>query len=399
MAVIAAIAISAGISAVVQAYVQHQAQKGSKNELKEIKKAFDALVPPEYDINIDDPPELIAQKTRSIDYDFSRMTPEQYKVVGKYAPETVPYIEEQNPELIRDSAIGKEGLSAQQNALQKLREVSEGGIDPQFAQRMKEAADRSQMEAQSRQESILQDYGRKGLLGSGTGLAAQLSGAEGAMQRGSQQSSDAATQAYLNQLGALRQSGELGGQMRGQELDLAARNAQIANSFNERTTGAYQNYLQNIANQRNDAALKNLATQQGVENLNVGERNASAIRERDRSDILKEKLREQSIANTANKNMINQQNWENKIKQKQIEDGIKQQQFSNQIQKTTGSTGANQAMAQNIMQTGQQNANIASGLGSAAQTGILSYAEMKQKDDEKEARRKRDDYLYPGMYD
>ena len=289
-AVIAAIAISAGVSALAQAYQQHKAQQGSKAELREIKKAFDALVPPEYDINIDDPPELIAQTAKSVNYDFSKMTPEQYKVVGKYAPETVPYIEEQNPELIRDSAIGKEGLSAQQNALQKLREVSEGGIDPQFAQRMKEAADRSQMEAQSRQESILQDYGRKGLLGSGTGLAAQLSGAEGAMQRGSQQSSDAATQAYLNQLGALRQSGELGGQMRGQELDLAARNASIANNFNERTTAAYQNYLQNIANQRNDAALKNLATQQGIENLNVGERNASAIRERDRSDILKEKL-------------------------------------------------------------------------------------------------------------
>ena len=46
------------------------------------------------------------------------------------------------------------------------------------------------------------------------------------------------------------------------------------------------------------------------------------------------------------------------------------------------------------MQTGQQNANIASGLGSAATSGILTYEEMQNKALERNRDRMDDKYRY-----
>ena len=375
------------LSGLAQAYVQNKSLGAQKDELDSIKRAFDAIVPPELNIDIEDPPEIIAAVEPTIDYDWTKLKPEEFKVVGTYAPEIAPHIAEQAPQLVEDTAAGVAGLEAQQNALRKLQRIADGGIDPQFAQRLREAEQASQAAAQSRQQSLLQDYARRGLLGSGTQLAAELSGAEGAMQRGAQMSADAATQAYLNQLGALRDAASLGGAIRGQELDLASQNAAIANAFNERTTAAYQKYLQDVATQRNEANLMNLRNQQGVADKNVLAANQAAVRERDRQDLLKRDVAAREAANVQAANMANQANWENRLKQGQMGRDIQQQNFANQMSKASGRSGMTPQILQNIGQQGQLQANVFSGLGKAGTQGITSYMDYKQREADRAADR------------
>lgn len=383
--ILATMAATNVINGIYQSYQRQKAAGAAKRELEKIKAVFDAIVPPEFDLDIEDPPEVIAEVAPLVEYDFSKFTPQMYEVVGTYAPEIAPLVKEQAPQLIEDTAIGVEGLEAQQGALRRLQQIADGGIDPQFAQRMHEAERSAQGAAQSRQESILQDYARRGLLGSGGQLASDLSAAEGAMERGAAMSQDAATQAYLNQLQALQGSAALGGQIRGQELDIADRNAAIANAYNQRTSAAYQKYYQDAANTRNEATLRNLREKQGVFDKNVALENQVAIQERNRDDILKEKMSQMDVDRTKAENEAAMKNWENKVTVNKLKDDLKQQQFMNQIQKAQGATGGVPATAQAIQNQGQAKTDAAQGVTQGINTAILTGADMHQRGLEREA--------------
>lgn len=394
----AAIAISAavqGISAIAQYYQRAKAEKAAQSELNEIKKAYQAIVPPDFEYDIEDPPELIAEAAGTVDYDWSQITPEEYKVIGKYAPNLAPYVAEQSPQLVTDSPTGRDALEAQVGALQRFQQIAEGGIDPQFAQRMREADQASQIAAQSRHESLLQDYQRRGLLGSGTQLAADIGAAEGAMQRGAQTSADAATQAYLNQLNALRQSADLGGQIRGTELDIADRNAAIANAFNQRTTRAYQDYLQRSADTINDAMLRNLGVEQGVADKNVAARNEAAVRERDYRDRAAESLRRQKIENIAAENRAKMGNWENALEKLQIENELKGANFDVAM----AQAGGRSDIADSIRHRGNIEAQAIQGAGDFITGAMGQYGEAQQRQYDRDRQKRWDDALLGSSYE
>lgn len=385
---VAPIVVAAGvavISGLAQAYMRKKAEGAARDELNQIKAMYNDLIPPDFQYDIEDPPELIAEAAEISNFDWSKLTPEKYQVIGQFAPEIAPYVKEVAPQVVQDTAVGKEGMQSQLAALRQLQQVASGGMDPQFAQRLQEASDRSQQAAQSRQESIMQDYQRRGLLGSGTQLAAELSGAEGAMQRGAAQSQDAATQAYLNQLQALQSSAQLGGEIRGQELDVASRNAQIANAFNQRSSAAFQKYLSDAANDRNLAAVENLRRSQGVADKNVEAANRMKVDERDRLDRLQNIVRDQKIGNISAENAAKMGNWQNQLAKGELERGIQQQDFNNRATVTAGRSGALEGLARNTMQGGQTNAEIISGIGQGVQQGIMTNQQMN----EAEERRKR----------
>jgi hypothetical protein len=383
----AAIAIGSAISGLAQAYVKHKSSGTSEAELKKIRDLWDKIVPPDIGISIEDPPEVIAEAAPPTAYDFSTLTPEDYQVVGTFAPEIAPHVAEVAPQVVADTAAGLEGQQAQLSALRRLQQIGEGGIDPQFAQRMREADQSSQQAAQSRQQSTLQDYARRGLLGSGTQLASDLAANEGAMQRGAQSSSDAATQAYLNQLGALQSGAQLGGNIRSQELDLQSRNAAIANSFNQRTSAAFQTYLQNQADLKNQAALRNLDTSQDISNRNVHQRNVAAEGDRDRQDRLFDRLRQQKIQNISAENVAGQANWKNAIDKIAIENAAKQQDFANKGAIIAGKQGAANPIIQNRAQQAQSGADVISGMGKAGTSAILSSMEADQREKDRDLKR------------
>lgn len=263
------------VNAIAQAYMANKQMGADKQRLKQIKAEYDAVKPPEIDTDIEtyiaEHPELkIDTGTMP---SFENLRPEEYKVLQKYAPETFSFVQQQNPELVKRGAGGEEGLAAQRQALRKLMMTGSLEQDPELMQAMGEAQKQGQIGAQSRQQSLLQDFARRGQSGSGVQLAAQMGAGEDQMNRSAMQSQDAATQSYKNRLAQLMQGADLGGRMEQTDINLQGRNADIINQFNQMTSKQYQDYLAQRAGIANEAQKYNIGQAQNVANKNVDNKN------------------------------------------------------------------------------------------------------------------------------
>ncbi len=286
---VALVAVAA-VAALAQLYQSEQARKASKERLAEIKRAFDALVPPNYDLSPMDPPQYIRDTVKEPDFDFSKMTPEQFKLVGKYAPQAAPLIAEQKPELLKETGVTKEGRDAMVSALRKMREVATSDYDPEFQQKQAEASARARMEANSRSKSILQDAARRGNLDSGAQMMAELQGSSDSMANAAAGSRSAAAESYRNKLAALRESGNMGHDLRADDLNMQKTNNDAINDFNQRTSRNAQTWADNMAKMENDASRFNLENEQDISNKNVTGRNDANKYNRERLDGLMKTL-------------------------------------------------------------------------------------------------------------
>lgn len=273
-------------NALAQAYIANKQMGAERDRLNEIRREFDAIKPPDIDTDIET---WAIQNKDSLPQfgdipSFEFMTPEQYKVVEKYNPQYAQYIQQQSPELVKRSAVGEEGLKAQRDVLRKIMTTGTLDRDPELEQRFAEADRNAQIGAQSRQQSMMQDFARRGQAGSGLQLAAQLGAGESAMDRSAQQSQQAAAESYRNRLQQLIQGGQLGGQMEQRDLSTQEKNADIINRFNEMTSKNYQNYLNNRADLANKAQLYNIGQAQDTADKNV---NLANINKEKMADIAK----------------------------------------------------------------------------------------------------------------
>jgi hypothetical protein len=249
------VAIAAG-TALAQWYNSEKSRAASKEDRKRI--------------------EDLIRKFQSEDAGQASISPEEYKLLGTYTPEIANYVKEKAPEVIKTTNAMREGQSAQLDALRRLRDISRQDKDPALMAQLDLAAQRAQSEAQSRQQSVLQDAQRRGQGGSLGNLVSQMQGGEAAMTRNAEQGRLAAIEAYRNKLSAMRDSATLGGQIRGQDIDLQGRNANIINSFNQRAATGANQYLQGAADTRNRGQMFNLEAAQGISDKNVGARNQFA---------------------------------------------------------------------------------------------------------------------------
>lgn len=245
----------------IQAYQSEQARKADKAERKKLEQ-------------------LIA-KVQNPNFDTSDLTPEEFKVIGNYAPEAAAYVSEERPELIKASAAGQKGQAAQLAALQDMRNIASQDRDPAMMAQLDLNAQRSQAEAQSRQRSALDDAARRGQGGSAQTLLAQIAGGEQAMNRNAEMGRQAAIDAYKNRLAAIQNSAQLGGQIRGQDFNEQRSNADIINDYNRRGAAGQNDYLRYRSGLSNDAQLRNMQAQQDVSNQNVNARNQAARSNRD----------------------------------------------------------------------------------------------------------------------
>jgi len=263
-------------NALAQAYIANKQMGAEQDRLNEIKSEFDRIKPPELNVSLD---EYIAKNKGNLpDYGnlptFEFLTPDQFSVIQKYNPQFAQYVEQKNPELVKRSAVGEEGLAAQRNLLRKLMMTGNLEQDPELMQRFAEADRNAQIAAQSRQQALMQDFARRGQGGSGIQLAAQIGAGAEAMGRSAQQSQQAATEAYKNRLQQLMKSGDLGASMEQRDLSLQEKNADIINQFNQMTSKNYQNWLNQQADLANKAQMFNIGQQQDVADKNVNLQNA-----------------------------------------------------------------------------------------------------------------------------
>lgn len=380
MAVGALIGASAGVqilSGLAQYYQAEQARGASEQRLREIETMFDQVKPPEFDVSVMDPPQYITRSVPPTDFDMSRITPELYQSVGKFVPEVAPLIEEARPELVSDTEIGREGLDAQRDALQRMREIGRSEGDPMLDARLAQAADDAQITAQSRGESILQDAARRGTLGSGMQLAQQLQAASDAQARAAQQGDTAAVESYRQGLQAIRDSANLGGQIRGQELDLASQNTMMLNDYNQRMTAQRQAYQDRLAQTRNQAQIRNLENEQRIADQNVSLENEYDIYNRERRDELLDRRRSQEIDEIDRQNRLIGARADWQRSERDRGDRLRQQDFGNRMSITQGKAGIGQQQAQSAMQSAADRNRAIGGLADSLTGGASAYAGYK----------------------
>src|SRR5882672_9114782 len=133
-------AIASAAGSLAQLYQSEKARGANQARLKQLKSEYDKLVPPDYNMSIENPPNYISQAVQSPQFAQGDFTPEQFQVVGKYVPEIAPYIAEKNPELIKQSAAANEGRQAQIDALRQMRGISSQDKDPQLMSQLAKAS-------------------------------------------------------------------------------------------------------------------------------------------------------------------------------------------------------------------------------------------------------------------
>lgn len=364
-----AVAVGAqAVSGIMQYYQAEKARGANAKRLREIEAMFAKIVPPELDISIYDDPR-IAESIPEPLLDFSAITPKEFKSVGQFVPEVASYVAETNPQLVEATAAATKGRETQLEALSRYREIaSQGGMDPMLASKLAIASDKARADAASSQQAILQDAQRRGMFGSGLQMQSQMNRTAEDMRRQAIESQMAAAEAYRNQMDAMARGAALGGDIRGSEMSEQARNADIINAFNERTSRRYQDYLQARADMTNRANLRNLDEQQRISDQNVALSNE---------------------AERYNRNMRNQgamQQWQNKRTSRQdlldIDRAKKadiQQNWANKMAHAGAMKGISQDWQQHNYQTAQDRNQATRGIGDAVSAGAMWYGKQPQQ--------------------
>ena len=243
----------------------------------------------------------LVDKIQQPNFDFSKLTPEDYKIVGEYTPQYINLLEEAAPELVKDSAAAKEGMEAQRAALQRFRQIAEGGPDIEQQVAAEQAARAQAQASQGTIGALNELQARQGRApGSGLNYAAALSAAQAGGLQAAQTGQAAALDAYRNRLQSMRDAANLGGSVTGQERQMSGNNAGIINAYNQRLS----NLRQRNVDLGNEAQLKNLGIRQTTSDRNIGQANDA------------------SKFNLENFNRLQQQRYDNAMRGVEAQSGV-----------------------------------------------------------------------------
>jgi hypothetical protein len=323
--------------------------------------------------------------------DYSKITPESYKLLEKYVPEIAPTVLEQAPQKVQQSVRGRGGEQAFEEALNEMRRVGRaGGSDPIARAATERAFSRGQQESQGRSQAILQDMARRGMLDSGATLAAQLQGSSDAQTQAAEMSRQAEAEAYARQLQAMREAGGMGRQMAQDELSLSDRNAGIINDYNERMSTRAQNQANLASQTRNEGSRYNIGAAQDIDNRNVGTRNDFAVQQQGRLDDLAFKTAGFNQSELNRQNELRQKDFLNRRGVEDEQERRRQQAYGHEVDKARGRAGV-QGMARDAQQQyAQGNASAIQGATDIFSSGINAY--QKQQNIEEDRKLKRDIY-------
>lgn len=239
----------------------------------------------------------------------------------------------QQAEAILQEQSGMENIAtdpqlknAQLQALSQLQEIgSSGGLTAMDRAQLSELTGNLANQERGQRESIMQSAQQRGMGGSGLALAQQMQNQQGSAQRASQQGLDIAALAQQRALESIMQSGQLGGQIRGQDFNEQAQKAQAQDMINQFNAQARQNTQNQNVDRMNQAQQYNLGQRQSVADANVATRN----------------------------------------QQQQYNKNLYQQDFENRYKKAGGTANALQSQAQTL---GQQGADRRALVGGVTET-------------------------------
>lgn len=167
---------------------------------------------------------------------------------------------------------------AQEKALSTLAERGRGLTAEDRAAQTK-ILQAQQRETEAKRQQILQGMAQRGMGGSGADLIAQLQANQAAAEEGSQRSVDLSGQASQRALEAMMKSGQLAGDIRGQEF---REQSDVASAADRIAMAKYQNEVarqQRNVGGLNEAERLNLENKQRIMDLNIGQTNQEKRRQ------------------------------------------------------------------------------------------------------------------------
>ncbi len=163
-------------------------------------------------------------------------------------------------------------------ALQRMQGFVDQNASGQEALGRQQSLDAASQMAGSREGAIRAQAARRGQSGAGLDMVLQQQAAQAGAGQAQQGMLNANAQAALQRMMGTQGVMQGASQMRGQDADIAARNAAIINAFNMYNVG--QRNMTNQANvdARNQAQYQNRGARQGVMGQNTGINNAGIMR-------------------------------------------------------------------------------------------------------------------------
>jgi len=176
---------------------------------------------------------------------------------NQLTPETYSSVD-QGRSSLTDYRVDPRLKEAQMRALGGLEEVAnEGGLTAIDRARLNDIARQEAAQERGARQAILQNAQARGVGGSGLSYAAQLANQQGSAGRRADRGFDVAAAAQQRALEAMMGAGQLGGQIRGQGFDEAARVAQAQdkinrfNAANQTDARRYGATVRNVAQEGN----------------------------------------------------------------------------------------------------------------------------------------------------
>lgn len=248
---------------------------------------------------------------------------EEFQVAGVLTPEleqAVKQGETNFSNIVEDSRL----KDAQLNALLKLQEIgNEGGMSIQDKAQYAELEREIDNNTRGRNQAVMQSMAQRGMSGSGMELAALLGNEQSAANNLNQRSMDVNAQAQARALEALMSAGQLGGEIRQQDYNVASDKAQAQDVINQFNTQIASNTNSRNTDRKNQAQEYNLTNSQNVLNQNID-----------------------------NKNFQQQYNKE-----------LQQNYFDNQLKQADGASGLQRDIANQTLQQGQDERQMWGNIG------------------------------------
>lgn len=207
----------------------------------------------------------IWRKLKESDFDFRALNAPELRQVAEFFPELYTAITPEEFTQIEDSP---EVRARQMRSLDLLGDVAEEG-EPLVDRLSRQEASRSVMgAAQAAQLDALRSLAARGQLSTGDELQARIAGNQGVSNLARDLGNDAATMSALRRIAAARDVGHLAGAVRGQDIDLRSRNADIANRFKELFASMKTQEARDAAAARERAQAYNVGTAQRIADSN-----------------------------------------------------------------------------------------------------------------------------------
>ena len=205
-------------------------------------------------------------------------------ILKEYYPELYSQVVSLNPEMEQAVTLGPSEMAgigtdpslrqSQMSALNKLQEIGDaGGMDAQFMADSGRMLTDINAADQGRQGAIQQNMAARGLSGGMSELVSRNMSAQNASNQQAQSGLDLKAQAEQRALAALMNSGQLAGQIQGQDFNQASAKASAADSIAKFNADNLQGVNSRNTANKNSAQQWNAQTAQGTADNNTGVRN------------------------------------------------------------------------------------------------------------------------------